>query len=187
MPARADTFDRANNPVALGTPSDGGTAWQAISGGLGIQANRAYAPGGAGWSVLEGGTADGTVSVVVANVVGGSSIIFRVQNSTNYWQFWYVSGTRYLRRSVAGVVTNVQTVAGAVVNGDTMSVEMSGDNIVCKVNGVQTLTTTDSAHNTRTLHGIAIFHASDTFDNFIFTAVDPPAVGNKGRSLLGVG
>jgi hypothetical protein len=174
--ARSDNFNRASSGSGLGTPSDGGSAWVADASNFGIFSNQAYGAGGGAPTIesLECNSGDGTVQVTVTSAGGNACLSFRVSDGNNCWVLAAVVGTFYeIYQRSGGSIINVKTGGSAPVNGDVVSVVLSGTSITVKVNGIAiaALASTDSgASLTRTRHGVAAnSDASTLLDNWSYT------------------
>lgn len=186
---RADTFDRANSSSALGTPSDGGSAWVAQSGTWGITSNLGYSVSGGSQetAVLEANSADVDVQVTLA--LGGNSegLVARAADDNNYLLFIFQASTNQLLlyKKVGGSFIEID---GGIVNSavnvnDVYKLSVSGSTINCYQNGVLKIgPITETAGQTNTKHGIRS-HASSggRFDTFSIT--DTSAAASVGMVL----
>lgn len=167
MTSRSDNYNRAD-ASSLGTPSGGGSAWVTPQGDLFSIVSNQAAGGGATRAInyLECDTADGTLTVTKATHAASSygGLIFRLVDNDNYWFFRTQPSNYGLAKIVAGAETGVGTPAGTPTSGDVLSVELSDDSIICKVNGSSIITATDSTHKTATKHGKVAY--SDTTSRF---------------------
>ena len=116
------------------------------------------------------GQADGTFSLRFTTV-NNSGMLFRFQDTGNYWMIGVNAGVYKLYKNVAGGFTTVGTSAVVPVAGDLISVVLSGSSITGKVNGVTVaaLTTTDTFLQTATSYGAWVGGSSAQtalFDNF---------------------
>lgn len=191
MTDRTDNFNRADSTTALGSPSDGGSAWVAVAGTLGIISNQGYRvdAGGYGIAYLEASVADGTAQVTVAvfdALYNGVSC--RVTSDQDWIAVlaYDVGNEIYLYKRVAGTYTQLgSTYAGAVAAGDVIALEFSGSSYTVRQNGTSRVTATDSSHNTVTKHGL-LSHSSggatSRFEDFSF--VGPGAAGALPRPVF---
>ncbi len=181
MPNRSDTFDRAS-PSTLGTPSDGGSAWEQLSGTGGVSANQATMLSGAtATAVLESGLANVTVQYRAANPSGSSpAAVVRATDAGNYLRVYFLPGFRghvYKREGGAEVQLAAGN-TGPVAAGDICTVECVGNRVTSKVNGVVMATATTGFNAAATKHGLAT-QTNDTtskFDDFsisLLTSVTP--------------
>lgn len=168
----SDTFNRADSTSGLGT-SDSGHTWSSLAGTWGIDTNEAYivsnAASGLYATVLDAGVADCTVEVTLVATTGASvgnyGLSFRATDINNWWRFNADDNNDnlYLSRMVAGSHTSVQTVnAAGIAPGDVLKVVLSGNDIDCYHNGTLKASTTDSAFNTVTKHGLMVSLGSGT-------------------------
>lgn len=172
MANRADTFNRSDSSTALGTPSDGGSAWVVVAGTWGVISNTGYCPtdsGSQNIAYLECSEADGTVAVDVTTL-GFAGITFRYSDSSNYWLLVESGGDLLLYKNVAGSFTQVGGTAFGVGTAR-YSVDLSGSSITVRANGGSALITgTDSHNSTATKHGLRTYSSTAArFDNFDFT------------------
>lgn len=176
-PLVSDTFDRADTGTSLGV-ADTGQTWTPLAGTWGIETNRAYAVGSDPADrqvVVEAGAADVVVAVDVAvlDSGGGTGLLFRGVDASNYWIFTS-EGTRWaLYKRVAGTHTLVAALTETPVAGR-WEVTCSGSTITCKIDGVTKMTVTDTAHQAATRHGMRIYRLNATtssrYDNFTVAA-----------------
>jgi hypothetical protein len=183
---RTDNFNRADSSAALGTPSDGGSAWvsQFSGGGVGwgISGNKGYDQydaGGTGIATLDSSSADTTVQATLSAVGNEIGLVARFSDTSNYLFIRARSSDGYtLFKRVAGSATSLGNYAGTPANGDVLALVMSGSSLTVQVNGVSRITATDSFNNTATLHGLWAFNAYTTsarWDDFSIT--DPGGGG----------
>lgn len=186
----SDSFNRANSTTGLGTTDsfNGGTntAWQAITGTLGINTNQAYNAGATNdaLAVVDAANADVKVSITIAtaNGIAEDAVYFRVTDANNKWRAIRSSATLFLQKFVSGTKTNVGSTAYSVVNGDVLSVTVSGSSITVTVNGTTKLTATDTFNQTVTKHGFGQGTQSNVsrYDNF---QVESLTTGGTGTNV----
>lgn len=172
-----DSFTRADSAITLSsTEGTNIKAWSAFSGGWGVSVNQAYTPTGAidAVAVVDAGVSDCTVTLTIRTVVGSQGVAFRWVDANNGYRTAFFSGNLDLKKFVAGVGTDVpgSPVALAPVDGDVMSVILSGNSIIVKVNGVQKFSITDAQFQSATKHGMAQAGFGDVtmrYDNFSIT------------------
>lgn len=169
MTTRTDTFDRANSTSSLGTPSDGGSAWTALSGTWGISSNQAYTSAAISDSlaVLDSGSADTTVGVTVATNSSNPGLIWRASDVNNLF-LWTRSGIVYRKQS--GSYTSLGT-RSTFTSGDVIEVDLSGSTFTGWKNGVSWGADITSTFNqTATLHGLrSDNNTGNRFDDFGIT------------------
>ena len=120
----SDTFTRADSTTTLGTAETGG-AWTAHVGTWGISSNQAYCPTSAGLNIatVDTGYSDGFVTVTVTGVsAAGQRLVFRLSDSSNYWDLQAVTGSCLLQKYVAGSLTNVVNLGTTISSGDVLRV-----------------------------------------------------------------
>jgi len=152
MSNRSDNFDRANG--AIGTPSDGGSAWQNLSGTWSISGNRATTTSYDARTVLDSGSSNVVVS---ANNLGSTygALVLRALDNTNYIRCQTSSTQALIYKVVAGVSTQLAVAANTHVAGDILSASINASNLIqLFVNGILKCSATDSAGSTNTKHGI---------------------------------
>jgi hypothetical protein len=185
MANRSDDFDRADNGSSMGTPSDGLSAWQVLTGfgsTWGITSNQAYNVGGGNSrTALESSESDVEVQVTIptrGDVGGGSvnGILFRATDDDNNLEFSMNFGnSMFIQKREAGSNSTLTSVSRAYADGDTFKVVTSGDDIECFHNGVSVLTATTSFNNTATKHGLRAQGGATRFDDFSITAGAAPS------------
>lgn len=175
MANRSDDFNRANSSSSLGIPSDGGSAWVAVSGVWGIYGNRAYLSNGNVQSiaVLESSTANADIQVTISNLNGGQDIglVARAENDNNYIVGTVGATGWSIYKKIAGSFTAVGTAAsGTPANGDVVVLSVSGTSVALKINGVTKVSGTVSELATNTKHGIrSNGYTPESFDDFSIT------------------
>jgi hypothetical protein len=136
----------------------GGATWtetlgQWTSGGY--SGGSAYPVGTASSIATIPGHADGTVSATYLTNPGNTlkqGVIFRLQDSSNYWR----AGRTALHLIQAGAVAGTFTYSTAFSDGDRITAAFSGSNITIYRNGSQVLTITNSTLSTATKVGMAV-------------------------------
>lgn len=187
MTNRTDNFNRADSNTALGTPSDGGSAWVAVSGTWGILSNAAYkvnADNVNQEAYLESSVSDVDVQVTIASgTTQGPSIVARLADDNNYLNFlWLTDGVSLqMYKDVAGAFTQLgSTFTGTAAAGDVFKFTVNGSSLTAFLNGVSRITATDSAGSTNTKHGIRSFRnitIAHSFDDFSITALGGATTG----------
>jgi hypothetical protein len=191
MPNRQDTFDRADSSTSLGTPSDGGTAWQVAPNSpntvYGISSNQAKrfstndVPGGEiAW--LETDMSDVEVTVTIANIsTGGANemgIVARLTDEQNYIRCRIAPTLVQIAAIQAGATTAIAGTADTVVAGDVFRLICNGTSIKVIKNPAESptntiLSGTSSFNQTATkcgLRGNATIN-SGLYDNFTVTNI----------------
>ncbi len=174
-PLRQDTFNRGDT-TDIGTPSDGGSAWEEIAGtGWGVTGNQGYdSSSGAGHiAVLESSNAIVSVRCTFNSVAGDGGdcgLVLRLSDSSNYIFLTFSESINYfaLTKIVAGVTTTLDVDTVDTADGDVIRLEVtSGDVITVYQNDVERLTATDSFNSSATKHGLwANFDGQVRFENF---------------------
>jgi hypothetical protein len=136
-----DTYRRADNAVSLGQ-SDSGKSWVSRIGTWGVKGGEAYVatpkPRRYNLAVVDMHTGDGTVQVTLAQVVEGAGLVFRYQNSLNYYAL--VAAPKFatwgLQRVYHGKVSSLGRLGLVPVqNQTTISVLLRGPEIDIAVDG----------------------------------------------------
>lgn len=171
MSNRSDNFNRADTTNAIGTPSDGGSAWVQSAGTWGISTNTGYESGGLSQqniAVLESSLSDVDVQVTVSTLGSDNGLVARFLDTAHYLLFIYTAGTGYrMFKDVGGFTQLGSTASGTGANGDVYKFSVNGSSLTGYVNGVSKITATDSAGSTNTQHGLRAFADSVVrFDNF---------------------
>jgi lysophospholipase L1-like esterase len=176
-----DTFNRADNASAIGTPSDAGAAY-VVTGTWGINGNAAYCPGSAAkvWAVrpLSGGTGMANASVEV--VVGGSgldnsAIALLNTDGSGYVLFISLGGNAQLWKvDSSGSFTAISGLGNPTVAvGDTVKLVKTGSSLQAFKNSVQMGTTqSDTTYATVVRGGLYIYQPNTTvrFDSLTLTS-----------------
>jgi len=175
---RSDSFDRADSPSAIGSPSDGGGAYTVYTTAtsFGIETNRAKATTGAiDIAALDASVSEGVAKVTAAVRGGNFRIVGRLSDNNNYIVgVIYNSGANgIMYKDVAGTFTQIGSTATglSVTDGDSISLDIdASDNILFKVNTTTIISTTSTAGGTNTLWGFGTSGDTTTrFDDFSFT------------------
>ncbi len=136
----ADTFNRADSAVSVGTASSGGT-YTVSSGTWGISSNQAYAV--ASGRLLAAGTSPNhEVSVRFTDLTLNIQqwLLARVVDGSNYWRcgtFSNANGLSVLviQSVVSGTIT-VNKEVGTIMRGDVLTLRMFGVTCEVLVNGI---------------------------------------------------
>ena len=168
-----DNFNRADSASSLGTATSG-QAWVNWGGTAGISAGQAYLPSAANTKmVIDTGLSDLKASIEIPVIDNQFWLIFRGQDTNNYWRFGQNSGY-YLQKVVAGsVVTPTLTlnIGGGSRPSDRLGVICSGSSIVCTVNGLPQIECTDTTFQTNTFVGFQISTTVPRLDNFMVSTL----------------
>jgi hypothetical protein len=168
-----DNFNRADSSTSLGTATSGQT-WVNWGGTAGLSGAQAYLPAATNTKmVIDSGLSDFKASIEVPTIDSQYWLIFRGQDTNNYWRFGQNSGY-YLQKIVAGgVVTPTLTLnlGGGGRAGDRLGVICSGSSIVCTANGLPVIECTDTTFQTNTFVGFQISSTVPRFDNFIVSTL----------------
>jgi hypothetical protein len=184
MANRSDNFNRANG--AIGSPSDGGSAWSVLVGSASVSSNSCNVGGNAfDAAVLEASTSEVDVTMVQAvtpSVAFGRLVgmCCRMSDASNGWYLELRSGgtattvTPTLHRRQSGTNNlEVSCTSVTVGAGDSFRINCSGDTIRVyhtPSGGSESLlgTKTSATFNqTETKHGIAsVFKSQGLGDDF---------------------
>lgn len=186
---RSDNFNRADTTTAIGTPSDGGSAWVQLSGSWGISTNRGYnSTGGSHQScVLEASSSVVTVEVTFETIATETALILRAVDDSNYVVAIADTVSYNLYKRVAGGFTLIGSNATTFASGDVFKISVdSANQYIASKNGTPFSTLSDAVHATATQHGLRVSGGTTArFENFSIT--DNAVTGNKSLLLLGVG
>jgi hypothetical protein len=164
------TFSGGDNASSLGT-LDSGQSW-IVDGVWGISSGeaRVYTAGSNFTSALvDVGVSDNiSIESKFSKSNTNMALVFRFTDFNNYFYLNTTATGFILTRRVGGVSTNIKTITVTPpVNGDIVSVELTGSTIVSKINGTTIDTTVDAANSTATKHGMnTTVSTSRTFDDF---------------------
>lgn len=178
MTSRSDNFNRADG--AIGTPSDGGSAWVTGSGTWLVTSNQAQESTGSvqGSVVLETSESNGDVQATMV-VFNGDGVVGRWADDNNYIFAAPRVSDYIVYKKVAGSFTSLAN--PSVTLGANPVVKLSFDasnNINLYHNGVLvTNAGPDAAGSTNTKFGMwSNFNAAARWDDWSFTGVAPPPV-----------
>jgi hypothetical protein len=175
---RADNYNRADSATALGTPSDGGSAWVAQAGTWGIASNTGYSVTTTiqSTAVLDSGSSNVDVVVTTPTVGTDLGVIARAADTSNYLLFAWTSGTGYrLFKNVGGTFIQLgSTVTGTQGTGDTLEIKADSSNAITGYHNGSAIVgpVTESVGATNTKHGIRSHSETTTrFDDFSITDI----------------
>lgn len=172
-----DNFTAADSSSSLSSrsTSTGSYAWSVGAGTWGILSNRAYESAGAGqvnYATVNAGVSDCTVSATIqaATTTAYYGVCGRMNTATGdgyLIQINHGASTIEISKRTSGSLSILGSNASyTAVNGDVISLVMSGSSLIAKVNGVTKVTTTDSSYIANTKHGIWTYFNSPRFDDF---------------------
>jgi hypothetical protein len=190
---RSDNFNRADTASAIGTPSDGGSAWSVLFGTWGIVGNQGYESSGGVQTiaVLESSSSEGEVAVTISTfpaATKSAGVFARATTWGNGFYFEFLNDFGgYLRfyKMVGGTGSVIAQANTGISAGDRISLAFTAANVwTPKVNGVASSLGgsppyVDSFNSTATKHGLWNYETTATrFEDFAFTdsAAPPPAV-----------
>jgi hypothetical protein len=174
VPGISDDFNRANSDVLGMTTS--GHVWELQYGGVGISNGQAYAPAGiwGSWAVVETSRADGRVQARMINGGGGTfGIVVRADTAGNALVIAPDVPNRILNvyQLRSGRMTLLTWTHAPVDASSTLAVELSGSTLRVFVNGVLSMTVTNTPNETATRHGIWFGSSTARADDFRFDSV----------------
>jgi hypothetical protein len=185
MPNRSDNFNRADG--AIGTPSDGGSAWSVESGAWVVSSNRATVTS-AGTIVLECSASDGTVSAKIYGAANSPAIVARYTNASNRILCGVDPWNAIALYRLESGSYNLLASSAPPVAGDTVSLVLLGSSVKVLHNGAEVISVTESFNSTATKHGLSLSGDSAQFDDFAFTCTvdtDPPTAGTWASNTAG--
>jgi hypothetical protein len=170
-----DSFSRADNLTTLGN-AESGQAWTPTDSTVwGIESNTAKLVSGAGRVVVNSVSDNYAVQAKLSTMAAGTNIhrvVFRYIDSSNELFFGKANATQYqLSKRVAGASTSLGLITQTPVSGDVIRVEVRGNRITAKVNGITIIDVTDSANSTGTKIGLYVGDTTARFDDFIVEAL----------------
>jgi len=120
-------------------------------------------------AVLDTGISDANISVRLNDVNGGSTqgIVFRATDANNFFFARGFNTNIQVFRKQAGVLVQLGSYAGGISEGDVLTVELLGPEIVVKQNGSVRLTLRDSFNQRATRHGLFTDSTSSSFKDFV--------------------
>lgn len=180
-----DNFNRADSSSALGSTSTGSKAWTQHSGTWGIASNKAYLSNGVAaqtcLATVDADSPNVTISATVTTTGGAATcgIVCRADSAgtSNYVVEISVGGayTPKIYKGTAGSYSAIATGASTTVaSGSVISVELVGNTITVKDDGVTIVSVTDSTYSSQDRHGMYIPAPSGSsstarFDDFTIT------------------
>lgn len=170
-----DSFSRANSTTSLGTATSGQT-WTAWAGTMGILNGQGYVPTATNCkTVIDSGLSDLKVSVEMIVPDTEFWLIFRGQDTSNYWRFGFTGASYILQKVVTGSLTTPTLTLNLNGQGiranDRIGVICSGSSIVCTVNGLPVIEATDTTFQTNTFAGVQASTTPTRFDNFMVSTL----------------
>jgi hypothetical protein len=189
MTNRTDTFNRADTTNAIGTPSDGGSAWSQVNGTWGIASNTAYSSsaGSESHCALESSVSAVEVEATLTVVDSQCGLTGRLADVNNYITVIVEAPQARLFKYVAGVYTQLgSTYTATMNNGVVIKLRMdSANDITVYVDGVSRITANDAAGSSNTQHGLRIHASGNTrFDNFSITAISGTILDEDGEWII---
>lgn len=160
----SDAFTRADS-TTLGN-ADTGQPWLALVGAtnFGLSTNSAAGNSGSTANVIDAALVNVDVSGTVVVRDGGTAIITRVTDASNFYYAEATDSAPTLYKRVAGTFTSLGVI-GAFANNDVLRVLISGSTMTIYRNGVSVLSITDTTFSTQTKHGLWS-GPSGRWDNF---------------------
>ncbi|WP_440295181.1 hypothetical protein [Humibacter sp.] len=132
--AITDSFTRTN-ASSLGN-ADTGQAWAVSSGTWSTNGSQATSASTVSVAFIDSATANRTISVKLADLTNAHGLAFMYANSSNYYRYYYSSGTLFLQSVIAGSGAAVISPAQTLSPGDVLKVIISGGTFTCQVNDV---------------------------------------------------
>ena len=153
---REDTYVRANTSSGLGTPSDGGSAWAAVTGTYGISSNHRYETTGTSNSIayLACGAADVLVEDTLVTLNYDTGISARVTSNNALVFVYCTAGDIGLQEVVAGSFNFINSYGAPASPGDVIGLQVNGSAAAVFKNGVQIFTGTLTTQLTAQNHGV---------------------------------
>lgn len=160
-----DDFNRADSSTSLGSTSVGSKAWTAHTGTWGILTGKAALYDGSASQVnratINSGTATGTVTGTFEDPSGQSpdcGFVVRSDGAGNEYLVQFKVGgaaVPQIFKGVGGSYTSLASGASVTVaSGSVMTVELVGNTITVKDDGVTIVSVTDSTYPSNTRHGL---------------------------------
>jgi len=166
-----DTFTRAD-AATLGTTEIGGLTWTSINTATAaISANKATVTksGSAGGMVIDDTRTSYTVSIKLVTTAALSGLMVRGNVSTGTGYVLYTNGAAYEFKPKTGQdaygTAFALTSPPASAVGDVLSITVTGNQMIAKINGVTIATVTDATY-TGTAKGLFVRNATGQFDDF---------------------
>lgn len=184
MTNRTDNFNRTDSALTINSPSDGGSNWTIPTATAlwGIASNQAYTPVNVAQDivVLESSIADVDVQVTTPVVENSLGLCARVTDDSNYLLFYFGTGggspdlARIYDR-ISGTFHLLATANITFANNDVMKFNLNGTALAGYQNGSSVVSTTSSAGQTVTKHGMRsdqqVGSIAGRFEDFSITAL----------------
>jgi hypothetical protein len=181
-----DAFDRPD-ASELGTAATG-QSWSAVSSAFFIRSGVAAVGDGYALASIDAESSAINASVAIVNPGSEFWLVFRFQDSQNYWRFGRWHDEQYQLQSIRDgnlaspaveVLATMQSAAGDALN---CNVSITG--IECSVNGTVVVRTTDPASRFATRVGLAAYNSGTVrFDDLL--VVGPPPAPNVAVTVNG--
>lgn len=169
----SDQFTR-HNSYGLGM-AETGQIWHIVGvGKFGVYNNEAFGVSTdckkAAYAIIPTKLSDnGLVEVTFTKNRSGARLLFKAEDSRNYYYVETATSGYRLNKVDDGVVTNLATVlslSGGYADGDFIKIEFTGANLEFSINGTLTGTVTDNSVN-GTFYGFGnLCNKEVRFDNF---------------------
>jgi hypothetical protein len=179
-----DSFSRADG--ALGN-AETGQPWAVRSGSASVSGATAVLGGGYGLASVDSGVANAVVSVRMQSIGSEFWLVSRLSDGANYWRFGRTAGGPYTLQKIVnnGLAAATVDVKATVVPeaGDVLSCTTTSASLVCSVDGVTVLQTSDTFNNSATSQGLAAFQSPAAFDDYTVKQA-PTTTPSTGNTLL---
>jgi hypothetical protein len=168
----SDSFDEAASSLGTGWLYAGLGTWSQIGG-------QAAPPSASGdmYAYRVFASADGVISLTIPEHTNAAGIVFRYQDSNNYWR--WIPYARSLVRRVSGSDTVVASNLGSTTpaEGVTFAVQLAGTTITLYVDGVQVYQNLSATQfSDQANHGMYATRGTNRFDSFAYTSPLPPSL-----------
>lgn len=163
-----DDFSGAAGPILNRMPSSRGGPWEMPNGLVSTNGSGVItATGSDSMAVSEAGKADGVITLTMtAHAVNAGGIIFRFQDTTNYWRVQIAATSVKIVEVTNGTTFQRVTVTGIQTTG-TLILTLSGSSILCAgtlVSGAPA-SFSSSVGASRTKHGVYFGASGPTMDD----------------------
>jgi hypothetical protein len=169
------TFPGPDNQASL-PPTETGQRWEVFSGSWRVLHHKAYnsqnsaatkTGDGNDVAVVDAGVSDCNVRVKLSGTISNpSGLAFRAVDAQNFFFVRASTTSIEVFRKKSGVYLRLASVATGVADGDLLEVELRGNSVVVKVNGVARTSLNDSTNKSATKHGLYSYDANVGFVEF---------------------
>jgi hypothetical protein len=169
------TFSGPDRQTSL-PPAETGQRWQVFSGAWGVLHHKGYnsqnssistTGDGNDVAVIDAGVSDCNVKATLSGTsTNAAGLAFRAVDSQNFFFVRASTDSIEVYRKKAGKYLRLTRIANGVADQDSLEVELRGNSITVKVNGVERASLVDSFNESATKHGLYSYDPNVGFVEF---------------------